>query len=347
MKRLIEDPDNFDMKHLRDLNYGDDDAYAFGYWKNKLYLSDAGAPHRSMKSQFNLKMPGNEEDARENFRYAGRFWTKGKAISFWTYPDTHQKMEKICNELSKLYFEQNNEKIDIWDDFIIDVIENTKSGKISNKYTPIDYLPRGYTVKNIPVKSYKSSMDRSPEELTKQHVMSPTQKLKLGKQMRAHGFGAEKRFNLSSKYASKVGNTFGKKDIPATLMHQLQRTTDSVIKLKSLVENTIAKVSKDINVKIDIDKTFHAGERQYRHENPISDKDIIDIVGLALPEIANKLIFDEIQMGAYVLIRQLSTNTNIVGALHTGNNEEIDFIVVTVMRKKDFVPKNGTHVIEV
>ena len=51
---------------------------------------------------------------------------------------------------------------------------------------------------------------------------------------------------------------------------------------KKLVENTIAKVSKDINVKIDIDKTIHAGERQYRHATPISDKEIIDIVALAL-----------------------------------------------------------------
>ncbi len=107
------------------------------------------------------------------------------------------------------------------------------------------------------------------------------------------------------------------------------------------------KLLKDINVKIDVDKTFHAGERQFRHVNPISDKEIIDIVGLALPEIANELIFDEINMGSYVLIKQLSTDINIVGALHAGYNDEIDFVVITVMRKKDFMPKSGTKVIEV
>jgi len=118
-------------------------------------------------------------------------------------------------------------------------------------------------------------------------------------------------------------------------------------KIKKLVENTIAKVSKNINVKIDIDKTIHAGERQFRHENPITDKEIIDIVSIALPEIANQLMFDEIDMGSYVLVKQLATDINIVGALHPGTNDEIDFVVVTVMRKKDFIPKRGTKVIEI
>ena len=118
-------------------------------------------------------------------------------------------------------------------------------------------------------------------------------------------------------------------------------------KIKKLVENTIAKVSKDINVKIDIDKTFHAGERQFRHQNPISDLEITEIVKLALPEIANELMFDEIDMGSYVLIKHKATDINIVGALHPGVNDTIDFVVVTVMRKKDFMPKKGTKVIEV
>ena len=120
-------------------------------------------------------------------------------------------------------------------------------------------------------------------------------------------------------------------------------------KLKSLVEYTIGKVSKQINVKIDIDKTVHAGQQQVRPENnrPISDTEIIEIVNIALPEIANMLLFDEINMGDYVLIKHHGTMINIVGALHPGGNDEIDFVVVTVMRKKDFMPKRGTSVIEV
>ena len=119
--------------------------------------------------------------------------------------------------------------------------------------------------------------------------------------------------------------------------------------LKSLVEYTIGKVSKQINVKIDIDKTVHAGQQQTRPENivPINDNEIINTVNLALPTIADMLIFDEINMGSYVLIKQKNTNINIVGALHPGVNDEIDFVVVTVMRKENFMPKKGTKVIEI
>ena len=68
---------------------------------------------------------------------------------------------------------------------------------------------------------------------------------------------------------------------------------------------------------------------------------------LALPEIANELMFDEINMGDYVLVKHKGTSINIVGALHPGENNEIDFVVVTVMRKQNFMPKQGTKVIEV
>lgn len=117
--------------------------------------------------------------------------------------------------------------------------------------------------------------------------------------------------------------------------------------LKHLVEYTIGKLSKQINVKIDIDKTVHAGKQQNRPEGHTSDTEIIEIVKLALPEIANALLFDEINMGDYVLIKHRGTTINIVGALQYGNNGVIDFVVVTVMKKKDFIPKRNTKVIEV
>ena len=345
MNKLVENPDHFNMPDGDRLSYYE--GYTFGYWRNKLYISqDLGRTHGDMQNDFGLNM--GYGDARDHFKYPGRFWVKEKVISFWRYPKTSGEMKKICDALSKLFRKQNKKSIDIWNTYSIDVIKNKKSGKIRDTYTN-DWgdIPNTCEMEIIPVKSYKSSLDRSPEELRLPHVMSPAEKARLGLQLKAKGFGAEKRFNLPTKYASKVGKIFSKRDIPPTLMHQLQQTSDSVIKLKGLVENTIAKVSKDINVKIDIDKTIHAGERQYRHEEPISDKQIIDIVALALPDIANELIFDDIHMGEYILIKQFLTDINVVGALHPGNNDEIDFVVVTVMRKKDFMPKKGTHVIEV
>src|SRR3990167_9889923 len=101
------------------------------------------------------------------------------------------------------------------------------------------------------------------------------------------------------------------------------------IKLTNILENTIATVSQKINVKIEIDKSNHATERQFRDANFISDENIIKVVTLALPEIANKLIFDEIGMGSYILVKQVFTDINVVGALHPGVNGEIDFVVIT------------------
>lgn len=118
--------------------------------------------------------------------------------------------------------------------------------------------------------------------------------------------------------------------------------------LKSILEYTIGKLSQNINVKVDIDKTQHASDRQHRQEDTrITDDEIIETVRFALDDIANMLVFDEINMGQYVLVKNTKTDLNIIGALHPGQNDEIDFVVVTVMRKHNFMPKQGTKVIKV
>lgn len=236
----------------------------------------------------------------------------------------------------------------MWSDYHVDVIQRKNSTDLYNKYVDeFGSYPTGYEIHVIPVNKFKTSLDRSREELEIPHVMTPMEKFRKGIKIKTPGFGAEKRYKLNSKYADKIGKGYKLDDVPAFIYHQLQRTTDGIIKLKSLIENTIAKLSKNINVKIDIDKTNHAQQRQHRHEEEITDSEIINIVNLALPDIANELMFDKISMGSYVLIKQKLTNINIVGVLYHGQNDEIDFIVVTVMKKENFIPKKGTKVINV
>lgn len=115
--------------------------------------------------------------------------------------------------------------------------------------------------------------------------------------------------------------------------------------LKKLIEYTIGKVSKQINVKIEIDKSRHATERQ-KYRDYITDDQIIANVNLALPQIADMLIFDEVDMYGHVLIKTKDF-VNIVGQLKPGDNDTIDFIVITVMKKENFMPKHGTKVIEI
>lgn len=350
MKKIEESPDwvevpipnTGNVKRLTSWSEG----YSFGYYKQKLYISGQGKTHGYLADTIGMEYAGKEP--RYIFKYAGRIWPDKKLISFWTYPETDTKMKKIADDIDKEFDRMYSKKLHVWNDFQMDIIVNKKdNSKIYKKFpTPTGEIRKGQEIKIIPVRMYQSSLQRSPEELQIPHVMTPMDKFRKGIKIYAPGFGAEKRYILPSKYADKIGKGYNIKDIPAFIHHQIQRTSDGIIKLKSLVENTIAKVSKDINVKIDIDKTVHAGQRQFRHETPISDEEIIRIVSLALPEIANQLMFDEINMGSYVLIKN-DDNLNIIGVLHPGNNGVIDFVVITVMKKKDFMPKKNTKIIEV
>lgn len=320
MKKIEESPDNFKISKNKKLHPFDEDAYSFGYFEGHLYITDYGETHGKI-------MSGDSSDDLETNRYdleyPGRMWIKSKVISFWNYPKSNAEMRRIANDISYRYNESNDKRINIWDEFRVDIIVDNNTHEIYDTYiSDFGSIPDTCHMEIIPVKDYKKniSYDTIPNQ---------------------------KRFNLPLSKLDAVGKGYKLNDIPTFVKHGIERTSDGIIKLKSLVENTIAKVSKDINVKIDVDKTIHAGERQNRHERPISDTEITEIVKLALPEIANRLMFDEINMGSYVLIKHIGTDINIVGALHQGANDTIDFVVVTVMRKKDFKPKQGTSVIEI
>ena len=309
------------------LEYDEKDAIAFGYYKKKMYVSDFQEAHWEMMDDYGVKIKG---EPRFKMKYPGRVWIKSKVISFWTYPENQSKMKETIEDLENEIYNRIGKKIDIWNKFEIEVLMSKKKGfakkwKYDDGYE--EYSPKGYEIEIIPLKSYQSSEERTAKDLAKPHLMSPVAK------------------------KSNVPKDIGSKKTPAGLsqsqLHQIKRTSDGIIKLKNLVEYTISKVSKEINVKIDIDKTRHAGERQSRDGRQISDTEIIEIVKIALPEIANLLLFDKIDMNSYVLIKHRGTNINIVGALHPGANGEIDFVVVTVMRKENFMPKKGTKVIEI
>jgi hypothetical protein len=324
-RNVKESPDSIDSI---DLDFEDEDAIAFGYYRNKMYVSNFEQTHWQMMDIYDIDIPG--EEVRFKMKYPGRLWIENKVISFWTYPENKSIMKKLISDLEKELYNRIDKKIDIWNKFKIEVLFSKEKGlakkwKYDNEI--YEYVPEGYTLKIIPLKSYKSSEKRTTKDLSKPHIMSPVAK--------------------NSDVPKGMGSEKTPDGLSATQLHQIRRTSDGTIKLKNLVEYTIGKVSKQINVKIDIDKTVHAGQQQNRPEGHTSDTEIIEIVNLALPEIANMLLFDEIDMGDYVLIKHRGTMINIVGALQHGNNGVIDFVVVTVMKKENFMPKKGTKVIEV
>lgn len=347
LKGLAESPDKYIFSADGDyLSHGANDAYAFGYYEWKLYISNAGRKHYEMNDDFGLGMDG---EPRYEMKYAGRFWSDQEIITFWEYPEDSAKMRKVANDINKKFNEEFGEQIDVWNNFDVEIFVDKDSNKPIKSGNEIEY-PHEYNnvqIMTIPVKQYESSLGHSKADILTPHVMSPMQKNKHNVKLKSPGFGADKRFQLPTTYSSKVGKGFNVKDVPPAIKHQMKYTSDSVIKLKGLIETTIARLSKNINVRIDVDKTAHANQQQNRPEGTTSDTEIIEIVNLALPKIADDLIFDKINMGDYVLVKHKGTDINIVGALHPGKNEEIDFVVVTVMKKQNFMPKRGTKVIEV
>jgi len=120
------------------------------------------------------------------------------------------------------------------------------------------------------------------------------------------------------------------------------------MKLKQIIlENTIANLLKQIQIKVKIDKTKHANDRQSRHDDfYINDKDIIEIVNSSLEKIAESLLFNKIDMGDYVLLKRNYDNLNIVTNIQRAG-DKIDVIVITVMKKQNFIPKTGTKTINI
>ena len=60
------------------------------------------------------------------------------------------------------------------------------------------------------------------------------------------------------------------------------------MKLQDILEATIAKLSGKITVRLSVEKTKHAGERQFRHQDTVIEKeDIIATAKKAFPIISN------------------------------------------------------------
>jgi len=108
-----------------------------------------------------------------------------------------------------------------------------------------------------------------------------------------------------------------------------------------LNEDIIARIAEQIRIVIRIDKTSHAAERQDREDEHISDEEIINTAKRGLKTVVEYLIFDKLDLNHPFVISSKSNNLNIVSNLQQ-RGDNIDLIVITVMRKKHFMPKAGT-----
>jgi hypothetical protein len=118
-----------------------------------------------------------------------------------------------------------------------------------------------------------------------------------------------------------------------------------------LQEKSIKDIRKEIVVDIDnleIATTTHGDERRFRDRfgKKINEKEIIYDVEVALDSIINDFANGELKNYSAILIKNNKTDLNVVGQLKMREGPD-SFVVITVMRRKNFKPKAGTEVYEI
>ena len=102
----------------------------------------------------------------------------------------------------------------------------------------------------------------------------------------------------------------------------------------------MAKITKPLKIIFDIGLTDHAYDRKYRHFDEggelIEDDSIIEIMDKAVILLTQKLIEDKLDINDEIVLFNPKNNLNIVGIFKNGRNGLINFIIKTVMVKKNF-----------
>ena len=136
-------------------------AYAFGYYKDKMYISPETKGHGSMGPEDERK---TKFFNRNDFKFPGRIWTHQKLISFWIYP-TKKELDKILIDLSdfiNVHFDDPEWRIEIIDEHMV--------------------------YQNVSISEYTGSKETPYEDLSRQHIISPL--LKPKKEV-PQGFGSK------------------------------------------------------------------------------------------------------------------------------------------------------------
>lgn len=126
----------------------------------------------------------------------------------------------------------------------------------------------------------------------------------------------------------------------------------------------IAHLKEPVEIRIDVEKITHAGDRQWRHglDEKITNEDIIDTIELAIEELTIALMQDRFNITQLeddyptkgvragqpnrFVIKNKTNDLNVVCQLTPGDNE-FKLTVITVMKKPDFRSYSGQYVIEV
>jgi hypothetical protein len=116
----------------------------------------------------------------------------------------------------------------------------------------------------------------------------------------------------------------------------------------NIKEEYIANFNEEVPVEVVLDKSNHAGERQYRHgeENIISDEEIVEHIKRASKKILRAMILNSINIGDSMLVRDQQKDLNVV-CMSARSGAGVKIIIITVMRKHGFFAKPGTKIVDI
>ena len=179
-------------------NYGDEDAFPFFYYQDKLYIGRPRDTHWSIIDEQLSKRMGIlikrfkdtygslyydteklENEAWDSARgqimmhtmYNGRVWTESKVISFWRLPETEQQFIEVINDI--------NSKADINIDGSWKIYTQDDNGQ--DNMIPLKDFTHG---------KLSPEAEKKNAEMWKQHLMSPLEKEKQGLKVIPQGWGS-------------------------------------------------------------------------------------------------------------------------------------------------------------
>ena len=119
--------------------------------------------------------------------------------------------------------------------------------------------------------------------------------------------------------------------------------------LSFLAEEPVGSFSSEIEIVVNVDKTRHAGERQTRHDERITDDEIMATAKKGVDEIKRRMLLDQIDIDDEIVIRDHKTDLNVVCTMDPLDRQgsRFELTVITVMRKKNFKPKSGSKTVDV
>ncbi len=188
--KLNESPNSFKL-------WGYSNQITFLYYNNKFYSHYEENENVEFKSHVALLMditdePQGVSGSRELL--SGRLFIDSNMITFWTFPKDNKELKRVADDIKK------HHGIDIWnDEWKIEIIENVDDVRDFTAWSPDKYK-----TKIIPIKEYKSSEERSKEELKIPHLLDSTKKHKALKDIGYRSKTREEPGGSPIQYRHKV-----------------------------------------------------------------------------------------------------------------------------------------------